>query len=78
MTEQLHQIIEELVKMGMEMEKHKQDAGFDYQLWVDKVYQALWESYKEFCKHASETQNVCSSSAPDFLGWLKKQELIGK
>ncbi len=33
----------------------------------------LWILYKEFCLEASQTQDMKSDKATDFLGWLEKK-----
>ena len=78
MTEQLHQILKTVVNQGIEIEKNKQDAGVDYQGYINEIYQSLWDSYREFCNYAQGTQSAMGDSAPDFLGWLEDQRLIGK
>lgn len=30
----------------------------------------LWEAYREFCAKAHKTQDMDSTSAPDFIAWL--------
>jgi hypothetical protein len=36
----------------------------------------LWYLYREYCKFASQTQDMLSDNAPDFLGWLEAQSEI--
>ena len=36
-----------------------------------KELNKIWELYKQFCMYASQTQDVQTGDATDFLGWLE-------